>query len=1190
MLRKLTILFLFLVVLVACGGEDNEPAEETQPTATVEVAVQPSSTPLPPPTNTPLPPPTETPAPTETAVPTNTPEPTATPIPQDTWTILVYLDADNNLEEPGLYDMNEMEAAGSSDDVNVLVQIDRISGETSADGNWTDTRRYRMEGDNNLDKISSPVLMELGELNMGDPATLTDFMVWGMTEYPAQHYALVLWDHGAGWFGVAFDDTTSDGDGLTLPELDGAITQALQQTGVEKLDIIGFDACLMGQLDVYFAMQELAHYAVGSEELVPGLGWDYTAILERLYEEPDMSGEEWAGYLVSDFINFYTKIEPDEFVTMSAVDLGKFSQLTDAMLRLSQALQTNPAFHASAVGDARGGAEGYALVYPEDAEYYAAIDLWHFASILSQRSPDEQVIAAAKEVMTAVESTVLAADHGDGFTHAKGIALYFPRTADYLSSRYRNETPLNQWGNFLTKFHAGLEDIPHPEFHILNILSSQAGVQQPTYLDVEITGTDIQNVFLIGGQYENGRQRLLVYDFLIPEPTYLEDGSLLYEWRDGVHQDFFIWDTQSPYVYDNQGNGDYVVMSPTEYDSPLYTVQGRFRRDGADKYFESSLVFNTDTGQVAGVWTYQGDSGSAPNEVLPKPGDEFQLYDVYLDGETTFVDPGATLLFDENGQLYYTWLPLPSGEYFLGFSAKTIAGETAEAFADFTVDNDNLVEGYTAYLDPYKGFQFLYPTSWYAPSYEDALLYTYDIDTATTQMNIILYPEADGATAEILKAQTIETYGDLDYFFEDSLTIGGVDGLITGYRYEAENGTHTGFFLTFVFEDTGYVVDVDGLQENEQETAESVDMLIASWVFQPVGFGLQPGNWATVELDGFSVEVPSDFQYEETESGWQLFSAEDGYSFVALRTDPASGDDLQTVILDWAEVAAEGFDDFSYTDPYDFSLDNKAWSRVDFSYTAEDGTFIWGMLLVTVVDDQEITAWAEAPQDVYLELESSVFLVTISDLALEGETAESTPTPEPTTEPTTTAEYIETFDETGDWGVGDTDEVLGQVVDGVYDFAVFAENALYWTTAGQNFGDGVYEVQGTAVGGNLDNGFGMIFRSNNDTDDFYVFEISSDGYVWIGLCLDGCSETDVLNGGWFASDAVNQGLNATNFLRVIANGPNMAFFVNGVEVGHYTDATLPVGDIGLLVETFDDSGVHIQFDNFMFTPGGGKQK
>ena len=115
------------------------------------------------------------------------------------WTFMVYLDADNDLEKFGIADFNEMETVGSTSDVQIVVQMDRIPGYDATNGDWTDTRRFRVIKDNDTKTISSPVLQNLGEVNMGDPQSLVDFVNWAKTNYPADHYCLVLWDHGGGW-------------------------------------------------------------------------------------------------------------------------------------------------------------------------------------------------------------------------------------------------------------------------------------------------------------------------------------------------------------------------------------------------------------------------------------------------------------------------------------------------------------------------------------------------------------------------------------------------------------------------------------------------------------------------------------------------------------------------------------------------------------------------------------------------------------------------------------------------------------------------------------------------------------------------------------------------------------------------------------------------------------------------------
>jgi hypothetical protein len=186
----------------------------------------------------------------------------------------------------------------------------------------------------------------------------------------------------------------------------------------------------------------------------------------------------------------------------------------------------------------------------------------------------------------------------------------------------------------------------------------------------------------------------------------------------------------------------------------------------------------------------------------------------------------------------------------------------------------------------------------------------------------------------------------------------------------------------------------------------------------------------------------------------------------------------------------------------------------------------------------------------------------------------------------TSGPFEERFDSAGKWGTGTDIDVEGDVRDGRYEFLVKNDLGLFWTTAGESLRDGVYEVEATQLEGPLDNGYGMLFRVDTDENSFYMFEVSGDGYVWTGLCRERCEaeETPFIENGWFQSDAVNSGLDATNVLRVRAEGGNLIFFVNDQEVGRVTDNTLDAGDIGLVVETFGEGGVLVAFDNFTVMP------
>lgn len=181
--------------------------------------------------------------------------------------------------------------------------------------------------------------------------------------------------------------------------------------------------------------------------------------------------------------------------------------------------------------------------------------------------------------------------------------------------------------------------------------------------------------------------------------------------------------------------------------------------------------------------------------------------------------------------------------------------------------------------------------------------------------------------------------------------------------------------------------------------------------------------------------------------------------------------------------------------------------------------------------------------------------------------------------------YIETFDSAGTWTVGQDAEAEGQIRDGVYEMVVELSGDIFWVTAGHTFANGTYQVEATPLEGTEDNGYGLLLRVDDDEAQFYMFKVSSDGYVFIGRCEERCAETEALVGqDWFASPAVAQGFGVTNRLRVTAEGPQMTFFVNETEVGQVVDQSLSRGDVGLLAETFAPGGLRVTFDNLSVRP------
>ena len=186
----------------------------------------------------------------------------------DSWTVLIYIMGDTDLEAAALYDLLELEDAALGENTNVVVAVDRSDrtdeeggysgGDVLGLGNFSDSRLLTFT-DDGLDFVA-----ETGELNFGDPSVLASLIKEGLESFPADKTALFLWDHGAGWPGMGPDET--DGyDILTLSEMREGIEVGLKAAGVEKFDLIGMDACLMASYEVAHAVSGLTDYQVKLE-------------------------------------------------------------------------------------------------------------------------------------------------------------------------------------------------------------------------------------------------------------------------------------------------------------------------------------------------------------------------------------------------------------------------------------------------------------------------------------------------------------------------------------------------------------------------------------------------------------------------------------------------------------------------------------------------------------------------------------------------------------------------------------------------------------------------------------------------------------------------------------------------------------------------------------------------------------
>lgn len=370
---------------------------------------------------------------------------------QDAWTVLVYMTA-SDLFTPAFQDVNEMEDAVARlpGSVNVAVYWDQSSrGTTYATGNgtqsaWGGAGRAILRGDTNRSTVATTFEL-LGEQNTGNPATLTSFIQWAVQQAPAQRYALILWDHGGGLDGSNFDNydgTTSDF--LSIPETVTALTNAGRH-----FDVIGYDACLMGMAEIGYALRSFTDVFVGSEEVIPGAGYDYSTALNSLIQNPyQVTAEAFATGLVQSYQTQY-QTQPQRWDTLSAVRTSQYNTFTTALQTFTTAAANATASDLTALRNARDGTLGY---------YESTFrDLGGFLRRVVNSNAATAIRNAAQGVLNAMNNLVFSRTNDQ--RSSSGVAIYMPPISGSIRSDYAtNFSAFNNatgWRNFLQQLISG---------------------------------------------------------------------------------------------------------------------------------------------------------------------------------------------------------------------------------------------------------------------------------------------------------------------------------------------------------------------------------------------------------------------------------------------------------------------------------------------------------------------------------------------------------------------------------------------------------------------------------------------------------------------------------------------------------------------------------------------------------------
>lgn len=342
------------------------------------------------------------------------------------WVLMYYISGDLDDQVGASYGsiMNRIEMGAGNQNVKIIVAWDQFGFGNSA--------YYEIQSDDDLrmlaDYQEGVNKWALGELNMGSSSTLSDFLAWGMENYPADHYALIMDDHGTGLGGSMLDETSAD-DRLTLVETKEALATVV--SSYQKLDVLVMNACLMGLIEDGYQFKDMADYYVASEDIQWIYSQGYTDTLEQI---PSSSS---ALDVAKAYMDGYADdmVAGGRYYTMSVSDLSQAIALKAAIENLASELDFNIPVHAYTLWDIR---QNQVQIFPshgDHTEYY--IDFYHFAQLVNVNFVDQAIKDAAQNLLAVINDYVVY--NRSSHANAHGVSIFFPDIKSSYYTGYNND-------------------------------------------------------------------------------------------------------------------------------------------------------------------------------------------------------------------------------------------------------------------------------------------------------------------------------------------------------------------------------------------------------------------------------------------------------------------------------------------------------------------------------------------------------------------------------------------------------------------------------------------------------------------------------------------------------------------------------------------------------------------------------
>ena len=621
-----------------------------------------------------------------------------------TWTVFVYL-CGSNLESDDYLastDIEEMMASSANENIRFVVQTGGAN-DWYYDNIHPDTAQRWVIQDGEMTEVWSE-----NAVSMGESQSLSDFLRWGVAEYPAANMGLVLWNHGSGSInGVCFDETAED-DALLLKEMDAAL-YSVYDNMTQPFSFIGFDACLMSAAETAAILATHADFMIASQELEPGYGWDYTTMGNYLAQHPECDGSEIGKVICDSFYEGCREIGEENSATLSVIDLRKMDALLTSFDAYAKELYEMTEHDADFSEIARKisaadnfGGNNRASGYTNMVDLAGLIDA------------GKSKCSSAQTALQALSDAVVYQVKGSDHTDSCGLSIYYPLQVQEGSQELRIFKDV-----CLSSYYLGLVDkIAYGAVHsgsisdynnssVLELFSNEWSADayessdnnatlnyllnldsQWDYADDFTAGADSDITFIDEPAFdEDGNYWFSLSEDSLYQTDYVEaavylldeeseemielglTGEIYEDWEEGVFSDNFdgFWFC----LPDDQYLAAYLYEECDGYDlyiSPILL-------NGEETYLRFAYDEENVETAIVDIWNGQDESGAASRITTQlQPGDIITpLYTAYdLNSDDSYYYYGEEYEYDGDPSLYFE--VLPDGDYLYSFCINDIYG------------------------------------------------------------------------------------------------------------------------------------------------------------------------------------------------------------------------------------------------------------------------------------------------------------------------------------------------------------------------------------------------------------------------------------------------------------------------------------------------------------------------------------